>query len=111
MEDNVSTLEANVSALEVELTDLEAKVLTLEASLEEANDDVETQQKLIGHGVYAEWTYPDGTNTTIFSGFFLTNPDGVSEITIERISVFAYDGTVVYEGPLRVKVGDDGWGE
>jgi len=67
-----------------------------------------TGQKLVGMGVYAEWTYPGGTNATMSSGFMLTNPDGVSEITIERISVFAFDGTVIYEGPLRVKV-DHEW--
>ena len=69
-----------------------------------------TGQKLVGQGVYAEWTYPDGTDAKVETGFMLTNPDGVSEITIERISVFAYDGTVVYEGSLRVKVADDEWG-
>lgn len=68
-----------------------------------------TGQKLVSHGAYAEWTYPDGTDATMSSGFILTNPDGVSEITIERISVFAYDGTVVYEDSLIVKVGDDEW--
>jgi hypothetical protein len=109
LEENVSTLEENGSVLEVELSDLEAKVSTLEAALEEANDDVELQQKLVGSGACAEWTYPGETDVNhLDTGFFLTNPDGVSGITIDHISVFAYDGTVVYEGPLRVKV-DDEW--
>jgi len=70
-----------------------------------------TGQKLVGQGSYAEWTYPGETDVNhLLSGFFLTNPDCVSEITIERISVFAYDGTVVHEGSLRVKV-DDTWEE
>ena len=68
-----------------------------------------TGQKLVGQGACAEWTYPDQTDVNhLKTGFFVTNPDCVSEITIERISVFAYDGTVVYEGSLRVKV-DDEW--
>jgi len=109
LEENVSTLEESGSVLEVKLTDLEAKVSTLEADLDKANDDVELQQKLVGQGAYAEWTYPGETDVNYAStGFFLTNPDGVSEITVEGISVFAYDGTVVYEGPLRVKV-DHEW--
>lgn len=109
LEENVSTLEESGSVLEVELSDLEAKVSALEAALEEANDDVELRQKLVGQGTCVEWTYPGETDVNhVDTGFFLTNPDGVSEITIERISVFAYDGTVVYEGPLRVKV-DHEW--
>ena len=108
LEENVSTLEENGSILEVKLTDLAVKVSTLEADLEEANDDVELQQKLVGQGGYAEWTYPGETDVNYLStGFFLTNPDGVSEITVEGISVFAYDGTLVYDGPLRVKVDHD----
>jgi len=108
LEENVSTLEESGSVLEVELSDLEAKVSTLEAALEEAND-VELQQKLVSQGACAEWTYPGETDVNhVDTGFFLTNPDGVREITIDRISVFAYDGTVVYEGPLRVKV-DHEW--
>jgi len=102
LEDNVSTLEANISVLEAKVTDLEA-------ALDKANDDVKLQQKLVGCGACAEWTYPSETDVNhLNTGFFLTNPDCVSEMTIDRISVFSYDGTVVYEGPLRVKV-DDEW--
>ena len=67
-----------------------------------------TGQKLVSFGVHAEWSYPGETDVNHLStGFIVTNPDGVSEITVERISVFAFDGTVVYEGPLRVKVDHD----
>ena len=107
LEENVSTLEGNGSILEVKLTDLEAKVSTLEADLEEANDDVELQQKLVGQTTCVEWEH-DGILWSMPGGVTITNPDCVSEITIEGISVFAYDGTVVYEGPLRVKV-DHEW--
>ena len=108
LEENVSTLEENGSILEVKLTGLEAKVSTLEADLDKANDDVELQQKLVGFGSYAEWSYPGETDVNhLKTGFSVTNPDCVSEITIDRICVFAFDGTVVYEGPLRVKVDDD----
>ena len=103
----VSTLEENVSVLEVELTGLEAKVSTLEADLDKADVDVKTQQKLVGQGSHAEWSYPGETDVNYLStGFIVTNPDGVSEITIDRISVFAFDGTVIYEGLLRVKVNE-----
>lgn len=99
LEENVSTLEESGSVLEVKLTDLEAKVSTLEAALEEANDDVELQQKLVGFGSYAEWE-DDGIHKCLKTTLILTNPDCISEITIDRISVFAYDGRLVYEGPL-----------
>ena len=67
-----------------------------------------TGQKLIGSGACVEWTYPGETDVNhLDTGFFLTNPDCVSAINIEHIFVFAYDGTVVYEGPLRVKVNDE----
>ena len=68
-----------------------------------------TGQKLVGQGVCMEWTWPGEPYVNhADTAFFLTNPDCVSEITIENICVFAYDGTVVYEGLLRVKV-DDEW--
>ena len=68
-----------------------------------------TGQKLVGQGTYAEWE-DDGILNYMDAYILLTNPDGVSEITIDRISVFTYDGILVYEGPLRVKVDGD-WGE
>jgi hypothetical protein len=67
-----------------------------------------TGKKLVGQGACVEWTYPNQTDVNhLDTGFLLTNPDCVSEIAIERISVFGHDGTVLYEGPLRVKVNDD----
>lgn len=70
-----------------------------------------TGQKLVGQGVCVEWTFPGETDENhADTAFFLTNPDCVSEITVDHIFVFAYDGTVLYEGPLRVKVNDE-WGE
>ncbi len=61
-----------------------------------------TGQKLVGWGAYAGDYYPDGgpprfNQNTIF---LITNPDGVSEITIERISIIQGDETLIYEGPL-----------
>ena len=66
-----------------------------------------TGQKLVSYGVYIVWTFP-GQNyvNNLETGFLLTNPDCVSEIDIERISIFGCDGTALYEGPLRVKVND-----
>ena len=58
-----------------------------------------TGQKLVGMGAYAEWE-DDGIHKRCTTTLILTNPDGVSEITIDRISVFAYDGRLVYEGPF-----------
>jgi hypothetical protein len=61
-------------------------------------------QKLVGQGMFGK-TFEA---TDIHSGtvgltvFYLTNPDCMGKITIERISVFATDGDVVYEGPLMV---------
>ncbi len=61
-------------------------------------------QKLVGMG----GSSVDGD--IYFEGILtFTNPDGVSEITIEQISIIKDDGTVVYEDSLIVKVGDDEW--
>ncbi len=68
-----------------------------------------TGQKLVGQGTYAEWE-DNGILNYMDAYILLTNPDCVSEITIDRISVFTYDGILVYEDPLRVKV-DGGWEE
>ena len=99
LENSVSILEDNVSVQEGKLTDLEAKVSTLEADLDKAND-VELQQKLVGFGSYAPSFEMEGAHCNLNSSFILTNPNSISDITIERICVFAYDGTVVYEGSL-----------
>ena len=55
--------------------------------------------KLIGQGSYAEWEM-GGTYNYLKSGFNFTNPDCVSEITIDRVSIFDIHGDVVYEDPL-----------
>jgi len=60
-----------------------------------------TGQKLVGCGAYG--VFPpeeDGTFFEVAGSFTLTNPDCVSEITIDRISIFDFDGTVIYEGDL-----------
>ena len=95
LEDSASTLEDNVSLQEGKLTDLEAKLSTLETDLNKANDDVKLQQKLVGTGFL-------GSAVGVYweTGFTFTNPDCVSEITIERISIIKNDGTVIYEGKL-----------
>ncbi len=63
-------------------------------------------QKLIGSGSFgkvfeATDIHPGSVGLTMF---YLTNPDCVSKITIDRISVFAANGDVVdvIEGPLMV---------
>jgi hypothetical protein len=55
-----------------------------------------TGQKLVGWGPFGLAPTPSFLFLATFS---LTNPDGVSQITIDRISIFAADGTVIYEGP------------
>ena len=55
-----------------------------------------TGQKLVGQGMCAEWTV-GGIDYYSTTSFMFTNPDCVSEITIERVCVFAYNGTVVYD--------------
>ncbi len=60
-----------------------------------------TGQKLVGHGAYG--VFPpeeDGTYLEVAGSFTVTNPDCVSEITIDRISIFDFDGIVIYEGDL-----------
>jgi len=107
LEENVSTLEESGSVLEVKLTDLEAKVSTLEVALEEANDDVELQQKLVGWG--GAGLAPGNRAWIATTNFSLINPDCVSEITIERVSVFKADGTLIYEGPPLVGLQGTEW--
>jgi len=59
-----------------------------------------TGQKLVGQGAYADVLMPDETIYDMGTSFTFTNPDCVGEITIDRISIFRFDGTVIYEGPL-----------
>ena len=61
-----------------------------------------TGQKLVGMGYLGEH-YDEESDITfqLHTMFSFTNPDGVSEITIDRVSIFAFDGTVLYEGPLK----------
>ncbi len=104
-------LEAGLSEeLKQQLDVMEAKFDPLEAELSEIQEELEdvhaqvaeepmTRGKLVGQGSYAEWE-DDGIHKLLNAGFILTNPDGVSEITVDRISVFAYDGRLVYEGPF-----------
>ncbi len=63
-----------------------------------------TGQKLVGFGRLG--LPPDGSWLSM-SWFNFTNPDCVSEITIERISLIRRDGTVIYEGPLLRLVRDE----
>ncbi len=60
-----------------------------------------TGQKLVGHGAYGVFP-PEGDGTYLegAGSFTVTNPDCVSEITIDRVSIFDMDGTVIYEGDL-----------
>jgi len=54
-------------------------------------------QKLVGWGLFGD--APGAVPGTIFNTIFiLTNPDCVNQITIDRISVIAGNGTVIYEG-------------
>ena len=46
-----------------------------------------TGQKLFGSGAYALFQVPDGTYLEHAGGFILTNPDCVSEITIDRVFI------------------------
>jgi hypothetical protein len=55
-------------------------------------------QKLVGWGPVG---LASSSNPFLFVTMLtLTNPDCVNQITIERVSVFAGNGTVIYEGPL-----------
>ncbi len=56
--------------------------------------------KLIGIGSLGSKFLHAEIYNGFWTGFSLTNPDGVSEITIERISIIRGDSTVIYEGPL-----------
>lgn len=61
-----------------------------------------TGQKLVGYGFFGEHYIAElGGTLHSHTMFVFTNPDGVSEITIDRVSIFAFDGTVLYEGPLK----------
>ena len=104
-------LRQQIDVVVAEFGPLVAKLSEIQEELEDVHTQVTeepmTRGKLVGQGSYAEWSYPGETDVNHLStGFMVTNPDGVSEITIDRISVFAFDGTVIYEGLLRVKVND-----
>lgn len=54
-------------------------------------------QKLVGWGLFGN--APGAVPGTIFNTIFIvTNPDCVNQITIDRISVIAGNGTLIYEG-------------
>ena len=59
-----------------------------------------TGQKLVGEGFYGKLDFA-GTTVYHHPMFTFTNPDCVSEITIERVSIFDRYGTALYEGPLK----------
>ncbi len=65
-----------------------------------------TGQKLVGQGFFGE-RYDEESNATfqVHTMFSFTNPDGVSEVTIDHVSILDRYGAALYEGPL---LGDDG---
>lgn len=61
-----------------------------------------TRQKLVGTGGCSV------DDDAFFEGVLtFTNPDCVSEITIEQVSIIKDDGTVIHEGKLLDRVGGD----
>ena len=63
--------------------------------------EVMTGQKLVGSGAYCSFPLEvNGAHDFISSSFVITNPDCVSKITIDRISVFDTWGELIYEGDL-----------
>lgn len=66
-----------------------------------------TGQKLVGMGRLGSTDYPDGMWILWQPWFRVTNPDCVSEITIEQISIIKSNGTVIYEGPLLLQETDE----
>lgn len=71
-----------------------------------------TGQKLVGLGACFKCPpEPDGTYETFNTLFWWTNPDSVSEITIERISIFGPGGTVVYDSAVDGWFDDQNWTE
>jgi len=68
------------------------------------------EQKLVGIGWYG--TEPFAGGSLVFRpAFAFTNPNSVSKITIDRISIFAENGEVWYEGPLLYPDGKTPWTE
>lgn len=60
-----------------------------------------TGQKLVGYGICRDSIPPGGSSMTYDdTTFSFTNPDCVSEITIERIFIIGGNGEVIYEGPI-----------
>ena len=57
-----------------------------------------TGQKLVGYGFYGEHYIAElGGTLQLHTMFVFTNPDCVSKITIDRVFIFAYDGTILHE--------------
>ena len=92
-------LRQQIDVVVAEFGPLVAKLSEIQEELEDVHTQVAeepmTGQKLIGFGQ----AMPLGD---IFFGtvFMFTNPDCVSEITIEQVSIIALDGTVIHEGEL-----------
>jgi len=65
------------------------------------HDEAMTGQKLVGSGAYCSFPLEvNGTRDFIGSSFAITNPDCVSQITIDRVSIFDTWGELIYEGDL-----------
>ena len=67
-----------------------------------------TGQKLVGTSEFGTDQYSEDERLTMQASFTFTNPDCVSEITIERISIIRGDGTLIYEGPLLQQRREEG---
>ena len=59
-----------------------------------------TGEKLVGWGPHRTHENEAGDTTNIYVMYQLSNPDCVSEITIEKICIMGQDGSVHYEGEL-----------
>ena len=57
-------------------------------------------QKLVSWGNVG--IAPGNKNYIAYTMFSLNNPDCINQITIDKVSVFKYDATVIYEGPPLV---------
>ena len=65
-------------------------------------------QKLVGWGPLGQDIGPGDTpNRLNYGRLLITNPDCVSEITIDRISIMAGNATVIYEGELLLPDGSE----
>lgn len=68
-----------------------------------------THEPMVGQKLVGSEACGKATGILFYTMFILTNPDCVSQITVDRVSVIGADGTVIYEGTPFIITAQRAW--